>query len=244
MIINNDTFCVYMHINRINNKIYVGQTKYGYNPNKRWRDGDGYNGCTYFYQAIQKYGWDNFDHEIIASNLTEYEANSFEEMLIQQLKTSDAEYGYNLKSGGQNHSWSEISILKRVKSYKDTIREKHRVVSDVYLKDRFEQGDPFVKKCIKCGVLFEVCGENNISIRKSMKKQPRKFSKRMCNDCCNDTYNKTENVIKKCIDCGAEFICKSLATKKIRCDECQRNANKCNNRERQKTLYNKIKNNM
>ena len=87
----NNTYCVYVHINKINEKKYVGQTVNGDNPNKRWKDGEGYKTQSYFYKAIQKYGWDNFDHEVVASNLTLDEANNFEELLIKELDTMNPE---------------------------------------------------------------------------------------------------------------------------------------------------------
>lgn len=64
MEIYNGTYCVYAHINKVNGKIYIGQTCR--KPEYRWNDGKGYKECTYFYNAIEKYGWDNFDHEILA----------------------------------------------------------------------------------------------------------------------------------------------------------------------------------
>lgn len=98
MIIENGPYCVYVHINKVNGKMYVGQTCK--KPEYRWQNGKGYAHCACFYNAIQKYGWDRFDHEIIASNLTYNEADNFEKILIQQLKTTDSRYGYNLDSGG------------------------------------------------------------------------------------------------------------------------------------------------
>lgn len=88
-------------------KKYVGQI--GNNPVRRWgKDGKYYlkknkNGeytQRVFAYAILKYGWENFEHEIIASNLTKEEADNFEKLLIEKLNTMDSNYGYNLREGG------------------------------------------------------------------------------------------------------------------------------------------------
>lgn len=101
MIIHNGNFCVYIHTNKINGKRYVGQTCC--KPNVRWRNGFGYRDSPHFFNAIQKYGWDSFDHEIIASNLTKEEANNFEILLIKKLKTKNPDHGYNLTCGGDGN---------------------------------------------------------------------------------------------------------------------------------------------
>lgn len=220
MELQNKTYCVYAHINKTNGKIYIGQTIFGDNPEKRWRNGEGYNSCTIFYRAIQKYGWDGFDHEVIASNLTQDEANHFEELLIQQLDTTNPKYGYNIQLGGDNHEWSDISKLKMIQSHREAIRIKHKIQSEENLETRFNQNDPFVRQCIKCGVLYEVKHKNTIK-SKSMKKNHGKTPPRMCPDCRNDYYNKPKNIVKTCIDCGTEFVCSSLATRAIRCEECR-----------------------
>lgn len=47
-----NNYCVYMHINKINGKIYVGQT---YNIKERWRcNGKNYFASTKFFNAIKK----------------------------------------------------------------------------------------------------------------------------------------------------------------------------------------------
>lgn len=92
------TWTVYAHINKTNGKIYIGLTKQ--KPEDRWRDGKGYRNNVYFWKAIQKYGWDGFDHEIIASGLTKDEASKFEEVLIDLLDLLDHSKGYNLYRGG------------------------------------------------------------------------------------------------------------------------------------------------
>ena len=51
---------------------------------------------------LKKYGWENFEHEIIASNLTKDEANNFEKLLIDKLDLLNHNKGYNLREGGMN----------------------------------------------------------------------------------------------------------------------------------------------
>lgn len=94
----NAKWSVYLHTSP-SNKYYVGVTSR--KPNDRWRNGKGYSKNKYFYRAIQKYGWDNFEHEVIASNITKEEACQFEITLIRELKSNDYHFGYNISSGGE-----------------------------------------------------------------------------------------------------------------------------------------------
>jgi group I intron endonuclease len=107
---NDKIYCVYVHINKVNGKFYIGQTCK--KPEYRWRKGEGYKGCAYFYRAIQKYGWDNFEHIILLSNLTLEDANYFETELIRKLDTTNPNKGYNIEFGGKNSSLSEITKQK------------------------------------------------------------------------------------------------------------------------------------
>ncbi len=98
MMIENGNWKVYIHTNRLNGKRYVGIT--ARDPKKRWKSGYGYVDNKHFYDAIKKYGWDNFDHEIFADRLTEDEACNMEKILIDKLETMDYEKGYNMHKGG------------------------------------------------------------------------------------------------------------------------------------------------
>ena len=64
-------YLIYCHKNKINGKCYIGLTSYVDNPNKRWRDGLAYlnNHHKVFAAAIEKYGWENFEHEILETNI-------------------------------------------------------------------------------------------------------------------------------------------------------------------------------
>lgn len=90
-------FCVYKHTSP-SGKVYVGITSQ--KPERRWQRGFGYVENSHFYSAIQKYGWDNFKHEILFENLTKEEAEVKEIELIAQYKSSDRKYGYNISNGG------------------------------------------------------------------------------------------------------------------------------------------------
>ena len=95
----NKNWVVYAHKNKINKKIYIGIT--GQKPERRWRNGQGYKTSTYFYNAIQKYGWNNFEHIILQFNLTQQKAEEKEKYYIQKYNTLNDTYGYNIKKGGK-----------------------------------------------------------------------------------------------------------------------------------------------
>ena len=79
--------------------MYVGITSQS--VQSRWGlNGNGYKDSPKFWNAIKKYGWDNFEHEIIAEHLTEQEAKNFEKALIKSGKLQDDKYGYNMTVGG------------------------------------------------------------------------------------------------------------------------------------------------
>lgn len=98
-----NNFCVYMHKNKINNKNYIGITN---NVKNRWRaSGKGYKNYDTnierpFYNAILKYGWDNFEHIILKENLSFEDACKQEIDYIKKFKTRIKKYGYNIAEGG------------------------------------------------------------------------------------------------------------------------------------------------
>lgn len=92
-------YTIYVHINRFNLKVYVGQTKN--KPKIRWgRNGKNYlRHETMFSNAIRKYGWDNFLHAIVKEGLTKEEADCVERYLIAYYKGIGA--SYNTTDGGE-----------------------------------------------------------------------------------------------------------------------------------------------
>lgn len=104
-------YTVYIHTNKINGKRYVGITCQ--KPERRWRNGHGYKECPSFYNAIRKYGWDAFKHEIFQSGLSKEKAEHIEKRLIALWGTNHKSNGYNIENGGNtNGKHSEITKAK------------------------------------------------------------------------------------------------------------------------------------
>lgn len=107
----NKTYSVYQHLNQVNGKSYIGMTKR--NPIERWgTNGSNYISSPHFYAAIKKYGWDSFEHIIIAENLSKEEACALEIELIDKLRANEPSFGYNCTSGGEMPEMNELSRKK------------------------------------------------------------------------------------------------------------------------------------
>lgn len=105
------SYIVYQHKNKINSKVYIGITCQI--PKRRW----GENGCNYkssphFYSAIQKYGWNNFEHNILYAGLTREEACEKEQELIKQYNSTNPLYGYNCTTGGESFALNDLAKEK------------------------------------------------------------------------------------------------------------------------------------
>lgn len=118
-------YTIYIHKNKENNKVYIGQTSTS--VNNRWQNGKGYKGCTLFERAINKYGWDGFEHIIVAENLTKEESCQMEKDLIKMYDSTNPQKGYNISIGGDSgHAGVKLSEETRRKISK---KNKGKTVS-------------------------------------------------------------------------------------------------------------------
>ena len=97
----NGKYCVYCHT-APNGKKYIGITQ---NCRRRWQNGRGYVRNAHFNNAILKYGWDNFSHEIVFDNLSKEKACELERELIARYKSNNPKFGYNNSLGGENPAY-------------------------------------------------------------------------------------------------------------------------------------------
>ena len=110
---NYNTYKVYKYTSP-SKKIYIGQT-YRTLDQRAGKNGINYKQCPKFYNAILKYGFENFKREILKDNLNLKQANYYQQYYIKVFKSNQPDYGYNLTSGGDN------PIIN------DQTRQKHRL---------------------------------------------------------------------------------------------------------------------
>ena len=115
------SWCVYKHTLKETGQVYIGQTN---NIKNRWKP-SAYKNCIKFYNAIQKYGWDNFEHEILANELTLEEANELETKFI--IEYDSINNGFNLNTDGDNKLASQETKEKMSKTRKGIPKsEQHK----------------------------------------------------------------------------------------------------------------------
>lgn len=95
---------IYKYTNKLNGKIYIGQTL---DEAKRMRDHRYCKGKNvYFHNAIRKYGFENFDYEVLFRdqfdnvNDAKIVLDDRERQFILDYMSWDPDKGYNLTNGG------------------------------------------------------------------------------------------------------------------------------------------------
>lgn len=136
---------IYKITNKVNNKIYVGQTVR--DPKVRFLEhmNDSVS-QDYFHQAIRKYGPDNFTFEIIDEAQTIDELNQKEIFWIKELNSyaCSSSNGYNTTHGGQDNPMSHENVKEKHDKImrSDEVRKK---ISDT-MKQKVSRGELFDEK--------------------------------------------------------------------------------------------------
>ena len=149
---------IYIIKNKINNKLYVGQTGNWKQRFKRHR-----NGKLYIDRSMRKNGYENFEFYFLNDvpiKLWDY----FEKKLIKQLNTIFPN-GYNLNSGGnKNKFYSDVSKKKMSKNRKNKYKGKdHHDARKIICLNTLEVFDTITEASIKLNINLEsicVCCQN------------------------------------------------------------------------------------
>lgn len=130
-------YIIYMHTNKINGKIYIGQTCQSLEK-RSGSNGASYKECYRFYEAIKEYGWNNFEHTILLSDLTAEEANKYEIALIASTRSYDDNIGYNVSLGGYGMTPERSRALWADPKYRAKISEANKKIwaDEEYRKKR------------------------------------------------------------------------------------------------------------
>ena len=96
---NERKYSVYKHTSP-EGKVYIGCT--GDKPEVRWRKG--YHHNNELTDDIEQIGWDNFKHDIIASDMDENDAYDLEKELIRKHQSNNPNNGYNKSTGGKKNT--------------------------------------------------------------------------------------------------------------------------------------------
>mgnify|MGYP002769088071 FL=1 len=179
-------FVVYKHASP-NGKVYIGITCQDIQA--RWKNGYGYTNNKHFYNAINKYGWDNIEHEILFNNLTEEEAKLMEQMYIALYDTTNSKHGYNHTLGGDGTLGHKVTEETRRKISQSQIgraawnkgkkgmnlSEEHRLKISKKIKGRIlsEEHRLKISKSHK-GLKHTELTKNKLSVIKKGQVSPRK----------------------------------------------------------------------
>lgn len=169
------TFTVYMHVNKANGKRYIGITHYK-NPNRRWINGKGYFRNEYFARAIRKYGWDGFEHIIVAEGLSKELACQWETALIALYSSNNKKNGYNITDGGEffHHSKESKQLMSRNRKGKGL-----RQFSDEHkrkIKEHHAGGNPAKQViCVETQIIYQSINDAAREIN---------INKKMISNCC------------------------------------------------------------
>lgn len=116
-------YFVYRHVTP-DGLIYVGATSFK-KPEKRWGNGRCYQANKRFTDAVNRFGWSNIKHEILAKGLPKEEAHALERQLIREWDTTNPEKGYNILEGDLSTKIYCVELDRTFPSLHDAAREMH-----------------------------------------------------------------------------------------------------------------------
>lgn len=138
---NEKTYRVYKHTlsreisGKENDMVYIGITCKK-NIKQRWLSGRGYDYNLHFSNAIKKYGWDNFLHDVLFEGLTKEEAEQKEIELIAHYDSTNPKKGYNHSLGGNSlgkHSEKTKQLISQKNKGKIRDEEFKKKLSEAHL---------------------------------------------------------------------------------------------------------------
>ena len=168
MLERNGRMKIYKITNKVNGKVYIGQTRQ--TLKQRWSQHCCQDACPFLHNAIVKYGRDQFTVEQIDSANTQEEANAKEKYWIEQYGSANEEKGYNLALGGAFGNFNDATRQKMSESHKgekNGFYGKHHSVTARERMSKAKKGvysdgnHPRAKRvrCVETGAVFDTIKE-------------------------------------------------------------------------------------
>ena len=197
---------IYKATNKINKKVYIGQSK-NLEQRKKEHFYDTKYGKTAFHKALKKYGFDNFDWEIIAECITREEANILEKKFILEYGGVESTELYNETEGGHSLKLRNFTDADRKKLSKKAKNQKLWLLGSTP-----ENIAKSVETRKKTGVYSRLSerqkGENNVSKRAEVQSKIANSVKKLWEDPeyrANQVRKQLEsNPVVKCPYCEKE----------------------------------------
>lgn len=143
---------IYIITNKVNSKVYIGQTRKSLSERMRHHFSK-YETCTKLKKAIEQYGRDNFIYNVL--ELVPYsELNDRESFYIEQYNS--VENGYNIKNGNSKFKGRKIHSIKELQedivndyntgmNTKDIAEKYHIALTSVY--NSLQRADVKMRYC-------------------------------------------------------------------------------------------------
>ena len=129
---------IYKIINKLNGKLYIGQTIRSLVERKKGHYANYLNGVhTKLYDAMRKYGWDNFEFEPICSCSDIKTLNKLETYFIKQYNT--IKEGYNMCLGGDSNPMFSKEVYEKHHKRMQSLETRQKI-SDTMKKIRASKG--------------------------------------------------------------------------------------------------------
>lgn len=198
-------------------KYYIGQTCQ--DVEKRWRNGASYK-SEKFASAIQKYGWDNFEHGILESGIIEDKIDELEAYYIKLFDSVNNGYNtYQRNYSGYHFSelWADEKIrekmIRKLTEQRNTLEyheQQSQRMKEIWKRDCYRENQNKSWTSDRKEKLSERTKTNwqDSSYREKITKAQSEYRKK---DWQNPEYRKKMCVQVRCIETGQIFESVKLA---------------------------------
>lgn len=148
-----NNYKVYCLTNEITGMKYIGVTKQ--KMCKRLKAGKGYKPTTKINLAIQEYGWENFEYEILFETDNKDLASMLEAEYIKKYDTINN--GYNIQSGGFKN-YTQIMSKKHKENLSKSHKGKHYSPNTEFKKGKINKAHLVIMKpvlCVETGIVYD-----------------------------------------------------------------------------------------